>query len=173
MAAPVIDVGKLKATNSRLLSAFARGIDGAMNAVMTSAIQLARDTGAVTNRTGKMRAGWGFRVTKTRYGAKGTLFNRVPHAAYQEFGTGYFGPNHAPYEIRPKEAQALAFVPSWSQGLVFRKLVIHPGVHPRYIGRAAIIGGSVAGRNFGVTISHARTARLILRWISSELSRVK
>jgi hypothetical protein len=64
----------------------------------------------------------------------------APIARYQEQGTGLYGPAGRMYEIRPVRANVLRF-PAGG-GLVFTKLVNHPGVKPHWFFR----DGSAAAR---------------------------
>lgn len=52
-----------------------------------------------------------------------------PLAAVHEHGTGLFGPKGQSYVIRPKRVKCLRFM--GTNGPVFAKQIIHPGVQPR------------------------------------------
>jgi hypothetical protein len=158
----VVDVGSLRSQHSELLREIGRAIDGSVKAILGSAAQRSRDTRIIKNRTGKMRAGWQWMSYPTRHGAFGSMWNPVAHALYQEKGTGVFGPNRAPYWIEAKRARCLRFV-SASGAIIFRRRVLHYGVHPRYIGRAAMYGRDAMF--FGE--DHSRNIELINRWLSS------
>jgi hypothetical protein len=158
----VVNVQSLHGQHQELLREIGRSIDGAVKAVLGSAAQKARDTRIIKSRTGKMRAGWQWMSYPTRRGANGSLWNPVAHALCQEKGTGVFGPNRAPYWIEAKRARCLRFV-SASGTIVFRRRVLHFGVHPRYIGRAAMYGREAMF--FGE--DHSRNIDLLNRWLSS------
>lgn len=63
--------------------------------------------------------------------------NGVPYASFVEFGTGSRGEfPTGPYEIRPKNAYALAF--KVGNRTVFATSVVHPGIRPNpYVRPAA------------------------------------
>jgi hypothetical protein len=82
--------------------------------------------------TGELRASWhtsapvpdavegspAFRVT---------VSTDVDYAPYVEYGTGLFGPKHAPYIIKPKSPQGTLRFVAKDGNVVFAKQVLHPG----------------------------------------------
>lgn len=168
MSSGVIDVGKFRHLNSRLLAATLKGAEGGCEAILRSAQQIARDTTTIKSRSGALRNGWQYQLIRSRVKVGGKLWNSVKHALFQEEGTGVFGPNRAPYWIEPRNAKCLRFQVASGQ-IVFARRVLHYGVHPRFIGRAAMYGRQAMF--FGT--DHERNIRLLTRWISGELARVK
>jgi hypothetical protein len=166
--AHVIDLTKLRAINSRAIQAMKRGVEGGVTAIVKDAALLASNTPQVQKRTGAMSRGWHYRVIRRARSVQGQLRNNVPHATHQEFGTGVFGPNRAPYWIVARKAKCLRFQAA-SGTIVFRRRVLHYGVHPRAIGNASMFGR----RDMFFGTDHPRNVRILHRWISGELARVK
>ena len=57
----------------------------------------------------------------------------VEYAPHLEWGTGKWGPKHAPYEIRPKKPGGWLHWQTPEGQDVFAKLVMHPGIKPRHM----------------------------------------
>lgn len=55
--------------------------------------------------------------------------NNAKYANAQDRGSGLYGPKRRKYPIRAKNGKALVFT-GRGGGLVFRRAVMHPGVHP-------------------------------------------
>jgi hypothetical protein len=133
-----INYADLRRQHLQYLRKTGEGMDEAARRISALASDIAKGTKTITNRTGAGRQGWYWLTSKIQDGAQGELRNRVRHMFFQEEGTGVFGPKHAPYYIVPRRAKALRFVAGGK--LVFTRRVKHYGVHPRFIGRAAIFG---------------------------------
>lgn len=158
----MFNLEKLRAEHARLIQKKNDAVAGALAAIGSSAVQIARDTKIVKKRSGAMSSGWAFRIIRRSNSCVVKFFNNVQHALHQEIGTGVFGPNRAPYEIKAVRAKALRFQTA-DGSIVFRRRVIHYGVHPRYIGRAAMYGHEAMF--FGS--DHERDTRLINRWLTN------
>lgn len=117
---------------------------------------------ASPGKTYQMRGGWKHRCWQTIGAVHGELTNDVKHALFVERGTGLYGPKHAKYPIVPRRKNWL----SWAKGgaRYFAKRVMHPGIKPRFIGRAAMTGGT----SIFIAEGHDRNVATIER----ELSRV-
>lgn len=156
----MFDLDQLRRINAKGLFEQRAALDGAVTQIVKEAQRLAQGQNTIRDRTGKLRAGWMWKVRKTRDGLEGTLFNRVPHALYQEKGTGLYGPRGAKYPIRARRAKTLRFRNA-SGELVFRRSVMHPGVRPRWIGRASMFGH--AAPFAGVDMLNSK--RIFERWM--------
>jgi hypothetical protein len=133
-----INAADLRRQHLQYLRKTGDGMDEAVRKISALACDIAKGTQTITNRTGAGRAGWYWKSRKLSDGAEGELGNTVRHMLFQEEGTGVFGPKRSTYIIRPKRAKALRFVAGGR--LIFCKRVVHYGVHPRWIGRAAMFG---------------------------------
>lgn len=133
------DVVDLRRQHTKLLTQLGSAFDRSAQRMGGRAVATAQSTKTITNRSGRGRAGWKYRCRKTRGGAVMELTNDVRHMKFQEDGTGVFGPSRSTYIIRPRRAKYLRFVAASGQ-VVFAKRVVHFGVHPRLIGRAAVFG---------------------------------
>lgn len=134
-----IDIGDLRRQHSKLLAKTASGIDNAAREIAQRSANVAQNTNALKVRTGRGRAGWLWKTYRLQNGAGGSLENRVPYMAYQERGTGLWGPRHAKYPIVARRAKALRFI-GRDGSVVFRRRVMHPGVQTKLIGLAAMFG---------------------------------
>lgn len=89
-----------------------------------------------TSRTGNLVRRTKAKVIKTRKGHVVRLTNRAKYAAAQDEGSGKYGPRRRPYPIKAKR-KTLRFI-GRSGNVVFRKVVLHPGVQPtRFLYHAA------------------------------------
>jgi HK97 gp10 family phage protein len=89
-------------------------------------------------RSGRLRSAWrrsevepdsveghpAFRVT---------VSNPVDYAAYVEYGTGLYGPKHAPYVIKPRNPGGTLRFVGRDGNVVFAKSVLHPGSPGNYM----------------------------------------
>ena len=153
------NISALQRTHSRGLQEQVKVIDGAVSQIMREAVRLAQGQNAVRDRTGKMKAGWMWKMRKTQGGATGTLYNAVPHALFQDKGTGLYGPKGRAYPIVARRARKLRFY--WHGQLTFRRSVMHPGVKPQRIGRAAMFGH--AAPFSGIDLTNGK--RILERWM--------
>jgi hypothetical protein len=85
-------------------------------------------------RTGNLRTAWyqtPVRPTtnvRGQSGVEASVRNDTEYAPYVEYGTGKWGPKHAPYEIRPKDPDGvLAWRDPHTGKWIRRKKVMHPG----------------------------------------------
>lgn len=96
-------------------------------------------------KSGNLRSSWySTPANKTRKGAwpayESKVETIVKYAPYVEYGTGIYGPKHAPYVILPKHGKVLAWRDPKTGRMVFARKVIHPGSpgnHMLAIGGAA------------------------------------
>jgi hypothetical protein len=107
------------------------------------------ETTAKINSPGKtyrLRGGWKYRCWRTGGAVMGELTNDVKHSLFIERGTGLYGPKRAKYPIVPRRKKYLSWTVGGSFGVsgtrFFAKKVMHPGVKPRFIGRAAMFGST-------------------------------
>lgn len=56
-----------------------------------------------------------------------TVATEISYAPYVEYGTGLYGPKHAPYIIRPKNPGGMLRFVAKDGTVVFAKQVLHPG----------------------------------------------
>lgn len=157
----MFDLNQLRGIHIRALVEQSKTIDGAVTQIMREAQRLAQGQNTIKDRTGRLKAGWLWKVSKTRDGAKGTLYNAVPYAQWQERGTGLYGPRGAKYRITARRAKTLAFRNA-NGDMVFRRSVMHPGVKPRWIGRASMFGQ--AAPFAGVDLTNSK--RIFERWMA-------
>lgn len=145
------DVQHLRVQHNKLLRDLGAQMDKAATKIGARAQRMAFDTTAVRHVSGLGAAGWKYRVVASRGGS--TLFfgNRTRYMAYQETGTGLFGPKGAKYPIEARRAKSLHFLTRSGES-VFRKRVMHPGVRAKYIGRASLMG--MRAPFFGENHSH-------------------
>lgn len=137
--ADVVDVGSLHAQHRELYINIGRAIEGAIVEMLSDAKEHAQNTTEVKNRSGRMKAGWKWIWVRTPRGVKGSLYNMVHHAFWQEVGTGVHGSVGAGYFITARPGGCLAFKGK-DGAMVFRKWVFHRGVTAKYIGKRAIFG---------------------------------
>jgi hypothetical protein len=130
------DVVYLRQQQDAVLRQIQKATDKAVEAIGHRAEYAAKIS--TPSKTYQMRGGWKHRSWRTGGIANGELYNMVPHAIYQEEGTGIWGPRRAKYPIVPRRKRCL----SWTSGgqRFFARRVMHPGVKPRFIGYAAIYG---------------------------------
>lgn len=76
-----------------------------MNEIGESAVHFARTSKLVKRRSGAMADGWRKGITRNHSRIRISLISRVPHATYQEKGTGIYGPTGMP--IVPRHAKFL------------------------------------------------------------------
>lgn|SRR5512147_168462 len=127
----------LRRQQDALLAKIARATDAAIEGIGANAEHVAKVSSP--HQTYQMRGGWKHRSWRSGGAAVGSLYNMVPHALYQEEGTGLWGPKRAKYPIVPRRKRMLSWVGKDGVRRFARK-VMHPGVKPRYIGYAAIYG---------------------------------
>ena len=166
MSAGPIDMDYIRHQHQQLAGAVRNRCTDAAWEVARSMAERAKygSTAGLKMRTGLLRGSWMSHAMATPNGAIARLLNPVPYAAFQEEGTGLYGPKKARYPIEAKPGRWLVF----EQGgvLQFRKRVMHPGVRPRWIGyRAAYVasqgatlgtsGGAVDDSLWAPTISRA------------------
>jgi hypothetical protein len=130
------DVVGLRRQQDAMFRQLMRGTDDAVEALGRRSEAQAK--ASTPSKTYQMRGGWKHRSWRNGGVVNGELYNMVPHALYQEEGTGLWGPKRAKYPIVPRRKKCL----SWSAGgtRFFARKVMHPGVKPRFIGYAAIFG---------------------------------
>lgn len=87
---------------------------------------IAKQTATWTDRTGNTRRNIHGGADKTNQGAVVYLAHGTKVGLFLEEGTGIYGPKGRPFEIRPKNKQALRF--NIGNETVFAKKVIHPGM---------------------------------------------
>lgn len=82
--------------------------------------------------TGELRASW-HASSPEPYTSEGspayrvTVGTEVDYAPYVEYGTGIYGPSHAPYIIKPKDPNGTLRFVAKDGTIVFAKQVLHPG----------------------------------------------
>jgi len=162
----MFNISALKRTHSKAIQEQVKVFDGATSQILREAVRLAQGQNAIRDRSGKLRSGWLWKMRKTQDGATGTLYNAVPYAIYQEKGTGKYGPKGAPYRITARRAKMLRFR-NGSGDLVFRHSVMHPGVKPQRIGRAALFGHAAPFSGVDMTNS----IRIFGRWMTQAARR--
>lgn len=162
----MFDLNQLRQIHVRGIQEQAHTIDGAVTQIMREAQRLAQGQNAVRDRTGRLRSGWLWKVTKTRDGAKGTLYNAAPYASAQELGSGLHGPRGAKYRIAARRTKMLRFRNA-NGDLVFRRSVMHPGVKAHWIGRASMFGH--AAPYVGIDLLNSK--RIFERWMGQAAKR--
>lgn len=162
----MFDIQKLHRAHLAFIQEQPKILDLGTAQILREAVRLAQGQNAIKDRTGKLRAGWMWKLSATRDGTKGTLFNRVPYALYQEKGTGLYGPKASKYKIVPRNGKCLRFR-NRDGHIVFRRSVMHPGVKPRWIGRASMFGH--AAPFLGIDILNGK--RIFERWMNQAARR--
>jgi hypothetical protein len=90
-------------------------------------------------RTGALRASWHKKPAAPDASMEGgtgwrtTVSTDLSYAAYVEYGTGLYGPKHAPYVIKPKNPGGTLRFIAKDGGVVFAKSVLHPGSPGNYM----------------------------------------
>ena len=153
------DVAGLRRQQDAMLRQIEKATDRAIEAIGFRAEYTAKISSP--GKTYQMRGGWKHRSWRSGSKVNGELFNMVPHALYQEEGTGLWGPRRAKYPIVPLRKKFLSWVKGGQR--FFARKVMHPGVKPKYIGHAAVFGRSAPF----VGEDHSRNVATIERELST------
>jgi len=126
----VLNLDKIKRAHQRFLAEHSRQVDVALSAEMLTpwVWRYVLQHGGFTSRTGNLVKK--SKATLIRRGKNRIvrLSNSAKYANAQDGGSGLYGPKRRKYPIRAKNGKALAFM--GRSGLVFRRAIMHPGVHP-------------------------------------------
>lgn len=135
------DIRSIKKQHNKFLADHDRFLLSAANDLVDASIKNARAQRYIKNRTGALKRGWQKALKPIPGGYNGRVYSLVPHAWFQERGTGLWGPNKR--RIVPIRAKALRWVDPG--GVVhFAKSV--RGVPPKWIGKKSTIAAWMSGR---------------------------
>lgn len=137
------DTRSLRTQHARWLQGNESGIQRAMLEIAGSAVFFAQNTKAVKNRTGALKGSWHRAYTRTANSIRVALLSRLPHAFFQELGTGIYGPRQR--KIVPLRARVLAWKDPDSGFWRFAKSV--RGVPAKWIGKHAAFEAWSFGKN--------------------------
>ena len=126
----VIDIEKIKRKHQRFMAEQSRAVDEQLNSLQLTqwVWRWVSDHGGFTSRTGNLVKRSKVSIIRTAKGRLVKTSNSAKYAAAQDLGSGLYGPKRAKYPIRAKGDGMLRF--QGRNGIVFRKQVMHPGVHP-------------------------------------------
>lgn len=96
-------------------------------------------------RSGELRASWKRAPAQPGGGSTGdptweaTVSTDVDYAPYVEYGTGLYGPKHAPYLILPKKPGGTLRWIGKDGNVVFAKHALHPGSPGHFMMQTALL----------------------------------
>lgn len=127
----MINLDKLKRGHQRFMAELSRELDQVLDDDKLTGLaqRYVSQHGGFKSRTGKLVEKTKAKVIRSGNRRLIRITNSAPYAAAQDGGSGLYGPKHAKYRI-PKNGggKTLKFL-SGGQ-FVFRRVVMHPGVHP-------------------------------------------
>lgn len=128
----MLNLPRLRKAHVWMSQALNFAIDTELQAAGRLGVQDARTSSEFKGapKAGGLRAQSAFALMRLGKRRRVALSNRHPGAFAQDKGSGLFGPRRSKYPITARRARVLAF--SVGGAMVFRRQVMHPGVHPTH-----------------------------------------